>query len=99
MIPQDGDRRYANPDEGIQQRLHFAGLPVVGPVACEHKDVGVITHLVEFIAQCGLVGRRKVQIGGGRDSHWSITRRRDGTSTRGEAGTLSRSSGDSPYAP
>src|SRR5947209_7644239 len=69
MISEHSHRRDPRANHDIAKGFHLLGLAIVGKIAGQHEDIGLLAHTAELIVQRVLTGSRKMQVGGGCNSH------------------------------
>ena len=69
MIAQNGNDRNSQANQGIQQRFHLIRLPVVGEIAGQYQQVGLVAHAVQLVAQGSVALGGEMKVGGSSDSH------------------------------
>src|SRR5436190_8638622 len=69
MVAEDCDGRQAKAHQYVQQRLHFLRAPIVGEIACNHKNVCFVSDAVQLIMQRAQPLGSEMQIGCGCNSH------------------------------
>ena len=75
MIAEHGHHRHANAHQCVQQGLHFRGPAIVGQVAGNDEQIGLVAHSPHLVANAIVALRAEVQISSGCDSHQAIKMR------------------------
>src|SRR5207302_7955493 len=82
VIAQHNDRRNSEAEQNVKERLHFVRLSVIGEIARENKNVGLVMHSLKLVFELGMALWIEVQIGCGCYSHASLNIVMPGPTTR-----------------